>query len=263
LTGAISARGQKAADLPVPTLEAQAAENDIEQASKELTTASKDAELEQVGQQLAPLQITRGGPVIMVQVENEYGSFGKDKVYLNAVRQMISNAGFDVTLFTSDGDANQLAAGTLPDVLAVINFGAGDSPEKKFAIFDKFRQHVPRMCGEFWVGWFDAWGEQHHTMSAKKAADGLDWMLSHGISVNLYMFHGGSTFGFMNGANKYLTYQPIIFGPSQVVRTLKTTAPSSVAITTRFIPAPYQLPWTKRIALVIARTRFTLISSVV
>ena len=166
--------------------------------------------MKQVAQQLAPLQITRGGPVIMVQVENEYGSFGKDKVYLNAVRQMISSAGFDVTLFTSDGDANQLAAGTLPDVLAVINFGAGDSPEKKFAVFDKFRQHVPRMCGEFWVGWFDSWGEQHHTASAKKAADGLDWMLSHGISVNLYMFHGGSTFGFMNGANKYQAYQPII-----------------------------------------------------
>ena len=166
--------------------------------------------LKQVGRQLAPLQITRGGPVIMVQVENEYGSFGNDKVYLNAVRQMISSAGFDVTLFTSDGDANQLAGGTLPDVLAVINFGAGDSPEKKFAVFDKFRQHVPRMCGEFWVGWFDSWGEQHHTMSAKKAADGLDWMLSRGISVNLYMFHGGSTFGFMNGANKYAKYQPII-----------------------------------------------------
>ena len=166
--------------------------------------------MKQVGQQLAPLQITRGGPVIMVQVENEYGSFGSDKTYLNAVRQMISSAGFDVTLFTSDGDANQLAGGTLPDVLAVINFGAGDSPEKKFAVFDKFRQHVPRMCGEFWVGWFDSWGEQHHTMSAKKAADGLDWMLSRGISVNLYMFHGGSTFGFMNGANKYERYQPII-----------------------------------------------------
>ena len=169
-----------------------------------------DDYMKQVGRQLAPLQITRGGPIIMVQVDNEYGSFGSDKVYLSAVRRIIGEAGFDVTLFTSDGDANQLAGGTLPDVLAVINFGAGDSPEKKFAVFDKFRQHVPRMCGEFWVGWFDSWGEQHHTVPAKKAAEGLDWMLSHGISVNLYMFHGGSTFGFMNGANKYAKYQPII-----------------------------------------------------
>ncbi|SRR6266404_5790876 len=98
----------------------------------------------------------------MVQVENEYGSFGNDKVYLNAIRQMINNAGFDVTLFTSDGDQNKLAEGTLPDLLSVINFGATDSPEKKFTIFDKFRQLVPRMCGEFWVGWFDSWGEQLH-----------------------------------------------------------------------------------------------------
>ena len=169
-----------------------------------------DDYMKQVGRQLAPLQITRGGPILMVQVENEYGSFGNDKVYLNAVRRIIREAGFDVTLFTSDGDANQLAGGTLPDELAVINFGAGDSPEKKFDVFDKFRQHVPRMCGEFWVGWFDSWGEQHHTVPARQAADGLNWMLSHGISVNLYMFHGGSTFGFMNGANKYATYQPII-----------------------------------------------------
>ena len=166
--------------------------------------------MQQVGRQLAPLQITRGGPIIMVQVENEYGSFGDDKNYLNSVREMISKAGFNVTLFTSDGDPSKLAAGTLPDVLSVINFGAFDSPEKKFAVFDKFRQNVPRMCGEFWVGWFDAWGEKHHSVPAQKAAEGLEWMLSRGISVNLYMFHGGSTFGFMNGANKYAAYQPDI-----------------------------------------------------
>jgi beta-galactosidase len=162
--------------------------------------------MREVGRQLAPLQITRGGPIIMVQVENEYGSFGSDKGYLDAVRQMIRDAGFDVTLFTSDGEPNKLAEGTLPDVLAVINFGATDSPEKKFAVFDRFRQGVPRMCGEFWVGWFDAWGEKHHAVPAQKAAEGLDWMLARGISVNLYMFHGGTTFGFMNGANKYDAY---------------------------------------------------------
>ena len=166
--------------------------------------------MQRVGQQLAPLQITRGGPVIMVQVENEYGSFGSDKIYLNAVRQMIRDAGFDVTLFTSDGDPNKLADGTLPDVLAVINFGGRDAPEKKFAVFDKFRQHVPRMCGEFWVGWFDSWGEKHQTVAAQKVAQGLDWMLARGISVSIYMFHGGSTFGFMNGANKSAVYKPII-----------------------------------------------------
>lgn len=169
--------------------------------------------MREVGRQLAPLQITRGGPIIMTQVENEYGSFGSDKVYLNAVRQMIVDAGFDVTLFTSDGDAGKLAEGTLPDVLSVINFGARDAPEKKFAVFDKFRQNVPRMCGEFWVGWFDSWGDKHETVPAQKAAEGLDWMLGRGISVSIYMFHGGSSFGFMNGANQNSKgYKPIING---------------------------------------------------
>ena len=97
-------------------------------------------------------------------------------------------------------------------MLSVINFGAKDSPEKKFAIFDQFRQKVPRMCGEFWVGWFDSWCDKHETVAAEKAAEGLDWRLSRGISVSIYMFHGGSTFGFMNGANKYETYKPIISG---------------------------------------------------
>lgn len=169
--------------------------------------------MREVGRHIAPLQITRGGPVIMVQVENEYGSFGGDKTYLDAVRRMIVNSGFDVTLFTSDGDASKLAEGTLPDVLAVINFGARESPEKKFAVFDKFRRGVPRMCGEFWVGWFDSWGDRHQTVPAEKAAEGLDWMLARGISVSVYMFHGGSSFGFMNGANQNRDgYKPIING---------------------------------------------------
>lgn len=120
--------------------------------------------LQHVGQQLVPLQIAHGGPILMVQVENEYGSFPHDPAYLDAIRRLMIQAGFDATLYTSDGDANQLSNGTLPDVLSVINFGAFDSPEKKFDIFKKFRQNVPLMCGEFWVGWFDAWGEQHHTV---------------------------------------------------------------------------------------------------
>jgi beta-galactosidase len=168
------------------------------------------AYMREVGKRLAPLQITRGGPIIMTQVENEYGSFGNDKAYLESVRKMIVDAGFDVTLFTSDGDPSKLAAGTLPDVLAVVNFGGNDSPEKKFAVLDAFRPGTPRMCGEYWVGWFDSWGDKHATVSPKPVAEGLDWMLSHGISVNIYMFHGGSTFGFMNGANEYESYKPII-----------------------------------------------------
>jgi beta-galactosidase len=161
--------------------------------------------MQRVGRELAPLQIAHGGPIIMVQVENEYGSFDSDKTYLRAVRQMIVDAGFDALLYTADG-SQKLAEGTLPDVLSAINFGASDSPEVEFAPFESFRKDVPKMCGEFWVGWFDAWGQKHHSVGVDQVTAGLEWMLSHGISVNLYMFHGGTTFGWMNGANRYEAY---------------------------------------------------------
>jgi beta-galactosidase len=164
--------------------------------------------LRRVGEQLAPLQITRGGPIIMVQVENEYGSFGHDHDYMNAIRKMIREAGFEVTLYTADG-ADELEGGTLPDLPAGLNFGQGD-PAPEFAKLAKFRQNVPRICTEYWDGWFDHWGEEHHTTSPEEAAGGLDWMLSRGISANLYMVHGGTSWGFMSGANFDGTYQPDI-----------------------------------------------------
>jgi len=165
----------------------------------------------EVGRQLAPLQISHGGPILMVQVENEYGSFGKDRVYLQAIEQMIRDAGFEGTLFTSNGsEADMYAGGTLPDALAVINFGDTDEPAREFANFAKSRQNVPRMCGEFWDGWFDHWGERHHVTPAAASARGLEWMLARGISANLYMVHGGTSFGFMSGANFDSAYQPDI-----------------------------------------------------
>jgi len=173
--------------------------------------------MNEVGKQLAPLQIHRGGPIVMVQVENEYGSFGSDHEYMGAVRHMILDAGFDCQLSTSDGSAKpNLAGGTLPGVVSVINFGDGSNPEREFANLAAFRQNEPngqpKMCGEFWYGWFDHWGEKHHTTTAAKGAAGVDWMLSRGISCNLYMAHGGSTFGYMAGANGGQKYEPDISG---------------------------------------------------
>ena len=166
--------------------------------------------LKRLGEQLAPLQITLGGPIIMVQVENEYGSFGNDHHYMDGVRRAIRDAGFEVTLYTADGpDKANLEGGTLPDLPAAINFGQG-VPSVEFAKFARFRQGVPRMCGEYWAGWFDHWGEKHHVTSPAGAVQGLDWMLSRGISVNLYMFHGGTNWGFMSGANFDGSYQPDI-----------------------------------------------------
>jgi beta-galactosidase len=163
--------------------------------------------LKRLGQELAPLQATRGGPIIGVQVENEYGSFGKDAEYMGKIRDAIVAAGLnEVPLFTADGP-ERLPFGALPNVAAAINFGPGDA-KKGFETLAKFRPDGLRMNQEYWDGWFDAWGKPHQTTNGKREADELDWMLSQGFSVNLYMFHGGTTFGFMNGANFERSYAP-------------------------------------------------------
>lgn len=168
--------------------------------------------LERVGDELAPLQATRGGPIIMVQVENEYGSFGNDHDYMAAVNQQVLDAGFDVPLFTSDGPGLRLLeGGTLPGVTSVINFAGGvKDAQDSFAQFARFRSGVPRMVGEYWAGWFDHWGEQHHTTDAKQEAETVGWFLDQGISFSLYMFHGGTSWGYLAGANynSAVPYQP-------------------------------------------------------
>ena len=163
--------------------------------------------LKRLGKELAPLQITRGGPILAVQVENEYGSFDSDHEYMGAVRDAIRDAGLgEALLYTADGP-DELANGTLPDLPAVVNFGPGEAKEA-FAALAKFRPNQPLMSGEYWAGWFDHWGRAHHATDAAQQEQELDWMLAQGYSVSLYMFHGGTTFGFMNGANLDRTYHP-------------------------------------------------------
>nr|HEV7953795.1 beta-galactosidase [Candidatus Acidoferrales bacterium] len=114
--------------------------------------------LKRLGQELAPLQATRGGPIIGVQVENEYGSFGKDAEYMGKIRDAIVAAGLnEVPLFTADGP-ERLPFGTLANVAAAINFGPGDA-KKGFETLAKFRPDGLRMNQEYWDGWFDAWGK--------------------------------------------------------------------------------------------------------
>ena len=156
--------------------------------------------LHRLGQELAPLQSALGGPILAVQVENEYGSFGADHTYMEQIHHLLLDSGFDrAMLYTADG-ADQLEDGSLPELPATINFGTG-SAKHEFAAFAKKRPNAPRMCGEYWDGWFDHWGEKHHRSSGAAEADELKWMLEQGYSVNLYMFHGGTSFGWMAGAN--------------------------------------------------------------
>ena len=159
---------------------------------------------------IKPHLATNGGNVIMMQVENEYGSYGNDKEYLKEVEKIYRENGIDCLLFTSDGPTEwMLAGGTLDHLLAVANFGS--HPVENFAELRKFRQDGPLMCGEFWSGWFDHWGEGHHTRTTEDIAKDTKDLLESGASFNFYMFHGGTNFGFCNGAN-YIKgdYQPTI-----------------------------------------------------
>lgn len=156
--------------------------------------------LDTLGRVVTPFLASRGGPIIAVQVENEYGSFDRDKDYLRWQLGALRHAGFrDVYLYTADGDV-QLPNGTLPELPAVVNFGPGEA-DSAFARLARFKPGEPLMSGEYWAGWFDQWGRPHHTTNATEQTRELSWMLGKGYSVSIYMFHGGTTPGFMNGAN--------------------------------------------------------------
>ncbi|MED5020849.1 beta-galactosidase [Paenibacillus chibensis] len=160
---------------------------------------------------LKPLLCTQGGPIIALQIENEYGSYGNDKAYLNYLKNAMIKRGMDVLLFTSDGPEDAMLQGGMVDgVLATVNFGS-----RAEEAFDKLREYqpdAPIMCMEYWNGWFDHWREEHHTRPAEDVAAVLDDMLRLGASVNFYMFHGGTNFGFWNGANGHTadSYEPTV-----------------------------------------------------
>lgn len=154
---------------------------------------------------LTPLQSTRSGPIIAMQVENEYGTYGNDKVYLRHLADGMKVRGIDSFLFTSDGPRDIcLQGGTLPDIFKTVNFAF--EAKEAFAKLREYQPEGPLMVMEFWSGWFDHWGEPHHISedgsdSIQRSLDTLDEILALGASVNFYMFHGGTNFGFMNGAN--------------------------------------------------------------
>ena len=154
-----------------------------------------------LAEQLADLQLARGGNIIMVQVENEFGGYGTDKPYVAAVRDILREAGWtDVPLFQCDWSSN-FENNALDDLLWTMNFGTGSNIDDQFRRLKELRPTTPLMCSEFWSGWFDNWGRAHETRDAKDMVAGLREMLEKNISFSLYMVHGGSSFGHWAGAN--------------------------------------------------------------
>ncbi|WP_158796477.1 beta-galactosidase family protein [Pedobacter sp. L105] len=183
------------------------------QNEKDLIVRSKESQylkeyqdyIKEVGKQLAPMQVNHGGNILMVQVENEYGSYGSDKEYLAINEKFFREAGFDGLLYTCDpaGDiANDHLAGLLPAVN-----GLDDPGKVKKLIKGLNDGKGPFFIAEWYPAWFDWWGAPHHTVPAAEYSGKLDSVLAAGISINMYMFHGGTTRGFMNGAN-YKTTSP-------------------------------------------------------
>ena len=183
---------------------------------------------QKVAEQLAPLTIQRGGPIIMVQVENEYGSYGEDKAYVSQIRDVLRKYWSSPTPALPEGEGRVLrGASTSPtgegqggaplmfqcdwasnftkngldDLLWTMNFGTGANIDDQFRRLGELRPDAPKMCSEFWSGWFDKWGARHETRPAKDMVAGIDEMLSKGISFSLYMTHGGTSFGHWAGAN--------------------------------------------------------------
>jgi beta-galactosidase len=149
---------------------------------------------------LATLQAAHGGPVVALQIENEYGSYGDDHAYMQWIRDALLERGVTELLYTADGPTElMLDGGTLSDHLAAATFGSHAAEAAE--LLRTRRRDEPFVCAEFWNGWFDHWGERHHVRAPQSAAGTLSDILHAGGSVSVYMAHGGTNFGMWAGAN--------------------------------------------------------------
>lgn len=171
---------------------------------------ASEAYLKKVASILSPLQAANGGPIILVQLENEYGAYGNDKDYLRSMVDAMKEGGFDKVQFYTADQANEpcLKNGTLPDLPATLTFGGG--AEQAFDLFRKIRPEGPLMNSEFWCGWFDHWGATHNERDTSAYNKGFKWMLENEVSVNFFVVHGGTSFAFMPGANGGVKITPDI-----------------------------------------------------
>lgn len=156
--------------------------------------------LRRLGRELAPLQRAYGGPIIAVQVENEYGAFGRDPGYLAAVRAVLDESGFSASPYYTIDQPRDLGAGSCDNLPAAVTFAPGDARDA-FAALQAFRPGAPLLCGEYWAGWFDHWGEPHAVRDVALQVNDFTWMLKQQAGINIYMLHGGTNTGFWNGAN--------------------------------------------------------------
>jgi len=157
--------------------------------------------LHRLAQEVAPLQIENGGPIIATQIENEYGNFSNDHAYMNHLRDIFVAAGFNKSLLYTVDPSKSLAAGEIDGIFSGVNFGSGHAA-MALDTLAKQRPGQPLFATEYWPGWFDLWGHPHETRPIEPQLADLEVILSRGASLNLYMVHGGTSFGMMAGASQ-------------------------------------------------------------
>lgn len=180
--------------------------------------AAAKSYLNQLGKDVAPLLVTKGGPILMTQIENEYGSYGSNHEYIAALRDMMYEAFPGVPLYTNDGPTKEMMeGGQIPGALAITD---GSNPKEGMAAQEEYVTEPssmgPYMDGEYYITWLDHWSteETHNTNSGNSAAikknqKDLEWILNNNGSFAIYMFHGGTNWGFQNGANWESKVQPV------------------------------------------------------
>jgi beta-galactosidase len=148
---------------------------------------------------IRPLLVTRGGPILMVQIENEYGSFGNDRAYLERLRELWRQNGIDVPFYTADGPTPyMLEAGSLPGAAVGLDSG---SEEQHWALARSVVPGVPVFSSETYPGWLTHWGETWAQPGTDDLLKELRFLLDNRKSFNFYVIHGGTNFGFTAGAN--------------------------------------------------------------
>jgi beta-galactosidase len=168
--------------------------------------AACEAYIERLAVEIKDLQVEHGGPILMIQVENEYGSYGNDRKYTAALKDMWEKAGVEGPFYTADGATPyMLEAGTIPGAAIGLDPGTSDAD---YAEAKRLGRDVPVFCSELYPGWLTHWGEKWARVGTDSVLRDLRWLLDHGKSFNFYMFHGGTNFGFSAGANFGDSYQP-------------------------------------------------------
>ncbi|XP_015274381.1 PREDICTED: beta-galactosidase-1-like protein 2 [Gekko japonicus] len=167
-------------------------------------TEAVDAYFDHLMRKVVPLQYKKGGPIIAVQVENEYGSYAQDPNYMLYIKMALISRGIVELLMTSD-NKDGLLSGLAEGALSTVNFQKLEPAI--FVHLDSVQRKKPIMVMEYWTGWFDSWGGPHNIFDANEMVNTVERVLNTGASINLYMFHGGTNFGFLNGALHFDEYK--------------------------------------------------------